>query len=147
MLTICLLNLIKIFHYIKQYSIVHSKIHVTLCSIHFLNNKSYNTCFLTICFYRPSLISKVKGKLNNVIENSAIFIKSNLHLPIFVKALTIWWSFFCTNAVRLKNLSHDFFVQTLQRRHAWPILQNDNKGGLTKSQKLTDQKSRKICKK
>ena len=36
----------------KQYSIVHGQIHVTLCSTFLLNNKNYNTCFLTICFFR-----------------------------------------------------------------------------------------------
>ena len=41
--------------YIKQYSILHGQIHMTLCSKYLLNNKNYNTCFLTIYFYRPCL--------------------------------------------------------------------------------------------
>ena len=64
---------------------MHGKIHVTFSSTYLLNNKSYNTCFLTTCFYTLWIISKVKGKLQNVIENSAKFIYSNLRLAIFVK--------------------------------------------------------------
>ena len=32
------------------------QIHVTLCSTYLLNDKNYNTRFLTICFYKLSLV-------------------------------------------------------------------------------------------
>ena len=49
----------------KQYSIVESQIHVTLCSTYLLNNKNHNTCFLTIGFYRLwfNRMSKIKSVL------------------------------------------------------------------------------------
>ena len=66
---------------------MHSKIHVAFCSTYLLNNKNYVSLLYAICFYRLWLISKVKGKLQNVIENSANFIKNNLRLPVFVRTL------------------------------------------------------------
>ena len=102
---------------------MHGKIHVTFRLTYLLNDKSYNTCFLTVCFFRLWLILKVEGELQNVIENSTNFIKKNLHLPKFVKAL--YNDAFFVQIV--KNPYHDFLLQTLQRRHAWPILQHDNK--------------------
>ena len=50
-------------------------------------------------------------------------LKKNLHLHKFVRAL--YYEAFSVQIV--KNPYHDFFFQTLQRRHAWPILQHDNK--------------------
>ena len=66
---------------------MHGKIHVTFSSTYLLNNESYNMCFLTICFYSLWLISKVKDELQDVIENSANFIKIHLRFAIFVKVL------------------------------------------------------------
>ena len=78
-----------------------------------------------------------------LLKTPLISLKKNLHLPKFVRAL--YDEAFSVQIV--KNPYHDFFFQTLQRRHAWPILQHDNKVRQQKSQKRAQQKSRKICKK
>ena len=70
-------------------------------------------------------------------------LKKNLHLHKFVRAL--YYEAFSVQIV--KNPYHDFFFQTLQRRHAWPILQHDNKVRQQKVKKRAEQKSRKVCKK
>ena len=43
----CFLNFLNIFHHMST-NIVHGQIDVTLCSIYFLVNENYDTCFLTI---------------------------------------------------------------------------------------------------
>ena len=48
------ISCINIFQYISS-NIVHGQAHVTVCPTCLLNNKSCNTCFLTICFYRLSV--------------------------------------------------------------------------------------------
>ena len=58
-----------------------------------------------------------------LLKTPLISLKKNLHLPKFVRAL--YDDAFSVQIV--KNSYHDFFFQTLQRRHAWPILQPDNK--------------------
>ena len=35
------------------------QIHLTLCSRYLLNDKSFNTCFLTICFYKLCLVGLI----------------------------------------------------------------------------------------
>ena len=57
------------------------------------------------------------------LKTPPISLKKNLHLPKFVKAL--YDEAFSIQIV--KNTCHEFFFQTLQRRHALPILQHDNK--------------------
>ena len=49
MLSIYVLNF-NISHHISS-NIVHGQVHVILCSTYLLNNKNFNTCFLTICSY------------------------------------------------------------------------------------------------
>ena len=46
---------------IKQYSTVQGKIQATLCSTNLLNTKNYNTCFLTVCFYRLQYGVRIKS--------------------------------------------------------------------------------------
>ena len=58
-----------------------------------------------------------------LLKTPLISLKKNLHLPKFVRAL--YDEAFSVQIV--KNPYHDFFFQTLQRRHAWPTLQHDNK--------------------
>ena len=40
-------------------NIAQGQIHVILCSTYLLNNNSYNTCFLQICFYREWVLTKI----------------------------------------------------------------------------------------
>ena len=54
-LAICLLKFAQHIQH-NPSNIVHSRIHVTLCSTYLMNDKNYNTCFLIICFYRPCLV-------------------------------------------------------------------------------------------
>ena len=65
-LAISLINLIKIPPSIKKYSIVHSQNDVTLCSSCLLHNENYNTCFLTICFYRPIESTNAIFNINHI---------------------------------------------------------------------------------
>ena len=80
MLAICLLNLINISPCIKQYSIAHGQINVTLCLTYLLNNKSQNTCFLTICFYRLwSMLAR---------DFSCAMLAQHLQQSVIIKNLT-----------------------------------------------------------
>ena len=58
-----------------------------------------------------------------LLKTPLISLKKNLHLLRFLTAF--YDEAFSVQIV--KNPYHDFFFQTLQRRHAWPTLQHDNK--------------------
>ena len=52
----CLLKLLNRFHHNHC---ARSEIHVTSCSTYLLNDKNFNTCFITIYFYKLSCSSHI----------------------------------------------------------------------------------------
>ena len=69
-----LLNFLNIIQDISS-NIVRSQIHVTLYLTYFLNKENYDTCFVTISFYRPcsvirNLIIQYYGGSNGYVRTS-----------------------------------------------------------------------------
>ena len=98
---------------------MHGKIHVTFSSAYLPNNESYNTCFLTICFYSLWLISKVKDELQDVIENSANFIKIHLPFPVQIQQgskIHIMISSFRHHKEGMPGLFYNMIIREVQQK-------------------------------
>ena len=72
----CLLKLLNRFHHNHC---ARSEIHVTSCSTYLLNDKNFNTCFITIWFYKPCLFYLIYFML--ILNSSGIKYRvGNCHL-------------------------------------------------------------------